>query len=580
MKSTPALRTFTHSTLAAKGDAAGSFKRNTKISNSRIPSSSANFRYVRENGFAYVDKTKDIWENFVGVGSCNYHFLARPRRFGKSLLCSTIAELFQGDANLFEELYIYDKWDFKAEQCPVIHIKMDLFPSDNANLFAIQVSAFLHEIAVQNDLSLSSSVDCGVYSLLSDLVRKLHRKHGKGVVVIIDEYDTPLQSFLNRPEELEVVRNELSKLYGVLKSLEDYLRLVYLTGILNFSSASLFSGLNNIEDHTFSRNLNSICGYTREELESNFEDHLNHFATEKMMSYDELMTKLSTNFNGYRFSVGFPIDNLLPPTVFNPFAINRAIESETFHDQWIESGHCEQLVSLILKSRASGKALEDMSIFLADIDSISTPSELSYQCLMYCAGYTTIHGYNHKTGVVTLAPPNYSIGQSVMKVIAQTIFKDVVVNKKDLKLARALVNEILSSTEHDVGKQVKAVERILNYVVLLFPWQLLKTNEKDLESTYNVMLNSFMQLGCSDHTYIGSEISVSTGGMECVIESKGKEVVAIFEFTLFKSALVAMNQMKRKSFADRFPDQAVIFVAINITKERTVEVLIERSAGH
>jgi hypothetical protein len=108
----------------------------------------ASFRKVREKGFVYVDKTKEIWENFLSDKSCAYHFLARPRRFGKSLLCSTIAELFQGDDNLFKKLHIYDKWDFETEKRPVIHIKMDEFPCDNAYSFVIQISDFLREIAL------------------------------------------------------------------------------------------------------------------------------------------------------------------------------------------------------------------------------------------------------------------------------------------------------------------------------------------------------------------------------------------------------------------------------------------------
>eukprot|EP01036_Dinobryon_divergens_P031652 gene31652-41091_t len=311
------------------------------------------------------------------------------------------------------------------------------------------------------------------------------------------------------------MRNILSNLYGVLKPLEQHLRLVYLTGILKFSNI--------------------------EELESNFGSHLHHFATKRMISYGELMTKLTTKFNGYCFAVDadtFP-NSSLPPTVLNFFAINRAIEDTTIQDKWIESGHCGQLVSLILKNRASGKALENLEITLEDLQSISTPSELPYPCLMYYAGYLTIRGYNRETGMVTLAPPNDSIGQNVMKVLAQTIFKAAAVGNRDLELARELVNEIFS-TKHDEGQQIQVLERILNDVVILSPWQLLKTNTA-LESTYNIMLTSFLRLGCVDHAFIGSEISVSTGDMECAIERKDKAVVAIFDYKLCcKSALVAM----------------------------------------
>jgi hypothetical protein len=129
----------------------------------------------------------------LSIASGQYHFLARPRRFGKSLLCSTIAELFHGDADMFKGLFIYDKWDFEAEKRPVIHMKMDLFPSDDAKSFAIRVSKFLRDIALKQDLSLNSGAG-DVHDLLSDSVMQLHRKHGKKVVVIIDEYDAPLHA--------------------------------------------------------------------------------------------------------------------------------------------------------------------------------------------------------------------------------------------------------------------------------------------------------------------------------------------------------------------------------------------------
>ena len=532
-----------------------------------------------------MDKTKEIWENFVINKGAKYHFLARPRRFGKSLICSTIAELFQGNADMFKELFIYDKWDFEAEKCPVIYITMDLFPSESAKSFAIQISEFLHDIALEHEISLNSVSD-EVHVLLRNLIIKLHRKYGKKVVVIVDEYDAPLHNFLNRPEELEVVRDELANLYGVLKPLEDDLRLVYLTGTSKFSNLSMFSKLNNIQDHTFNLKLNNICGYTREELESNFEDHLHHFATKSMMSYDELMAELTTQFNGYRFAVGTPGDGL-PPTVFNPFDINQALDAYTFEDnKWIESGHNSgQLVSLILKNRASGKALENTAISLRKLQSItSTPSELlSYQCLMYYAGYTSIRSYDRETDMVTLAPPNDSIGRNVMKAIAETIFK-AEVDSGDVELARKLINEIFATKHDDVVQQAQEVEWVLNKVMFLFPWQLLEDNEALLESTYNVMFSSFLRLGCLGHTYLGNEISCRAGGLGCAIETKDRSVVAIFEFKRFhNSTLVVamMNQMKDKGlFADYFSNQTVIHVAVNIKEDRKVEVLIERSAGH
>ena len=529
-----------------------------------------------------MDKTKDILENFVSIRSGSYHFLARPRRFGKSLICSVVNELFRGDAKLFEGLYIYDKWDFLAEKCPVIHIQIDLFPCDSVKEFVDRLSRFLHELAADNDISIPTDV-CDIDEQLAVLIKQLYRKYSKQVVVIIDEYDAPIHNCIDRPEELENVGAKLSRFYGVLKPLQQYLRLVYITGILKFSNLSLFSKLNNIEDHTFSLNLSHICGYTRSELESNFMHYLEHFAQEHSMSHDELMLALTEKFNGYCFAVDTRPNKSLPPKVYNPFAINRALKECTFDDKWIESGHCGYLVALIMKKRASGRALENVTIPLDDLQSISTPSNLSIECLMYYAGYSTICNYNRDSNQVTLTPPNASIGRNVMKEISNTISRGKVDNE-DLLLARELVKEIFSEVYHhqDGGsgdgsvlqRHAEAVTTIMNRIVLLFPHQLLRNN-RTLESTFNVMFSSFLRLGCSDHRYLGKELSTSTGDIECAIESANGKVVAIFEFKNRQSVHIAMDQIKSKGFAKVHRKEKTILVAINVTEQMAAEVLIE-----
>ena len=214
----------------------------------------------------YIDKTKDIHRL---ITSGKVYFLSRPRRFGKSLLVSTIEEVFKGNKSLFEGLYIYDKYDW-TQQYPVIIIDWNRIYHANAKVMESEMCIFLDRIASSYGISLMQKFAPGKFD---ELIERLYEKTGCKVVVLIDEYDMPLLDALNNPEELELARNFLQSFYKTLKGADRYLRFVFLTGVSKFAKVSIFSGMNSPDDITMNKKYATICGYTQDELEENFKEY-------------------------------------------------------------------------------------------------------------------------------------------------------------------------------------------------------------------------------------------------------------------------------------------------------------------
>ncbi|MDR1369173.1 MAG: AAA family ATPase, partial [Dysgonamonadaceae bacterium] len=235
-----------------------------------LPIGIQSFEKLRESDNLYVDKTKEIHE-IITAGSV--YFLSRPRRFGKSLLISTMEAIFKGKKELFEGLYIYDKWDW-SQQFPVIRIDWTLIDHSTPEKMENSLTSYLKEIAQYQQIALASqsAPDC-----FRELIRALHNQTGQKVVVLIDEYDKPVTSHLF-DSLLDVIRTAVHDFYQVMKGSDEHLRFIFLTGVSKFSGLSIFSALNNLNDITLHKRYASICGYTQEELESNFSGYIDSAA--------------------------------------------------------------------------------------------------------------------------------------------------------------------------------------------------------------------------------------------------------------------------------------------------------------
>jgi hypothetical protein len=242
----------------------------------------------------YVDKTKEIYNMVKGVGK--FYFLSRPRRFGKSLLISTLKELFKGSKEVFEGLYIYDKWDW-GKKNPVIHLNFTEIDYTNVEELKRSLMDFINSTAASYKVSLMNST---LSSRFAELIEQLHKSTGQQVVMLIDEYDKPMIDSLNKAKEIhQEIKETLHKFYQVIKGSDEHIKFMFMTGVSQFSGLSIFSALNNLNNITMDSKYAGICGYTQEELESNFKEHIESTAESMGVSKEELLAKIKRWYNGY-----------------------------------------------------------------------------------------------------------------------------------------------------------------------------------------------------------------------------------------------------------------------------------------
>jgi hypothetical protein len=483
--------------------------------------------------------------------------------------------LFLGNSSLFDGLYIKEKakWDFEAEKRPVIHLSMsNLGSSSTASSskgMMLRLTVRLSKIGKRAGISIPESMT--LEDQFSHLIEELYDLHNKQVVVIIDEYDAPLLDLVNKPSEQAIMRNFLATFYGQLKDLDQYLRLVYITGILKFSSMSLFSKLNNIFDHSFVPSTATLCGYTEDEIKSTFGPHLERYRIKfKLETISSTIGFLRERFNGYCFGIDEGVSSVLSPQVYNPFAINHALAKANAADEWTRSGHSSFLVQRIMECKAADKALTKASKSLDVLQQSCTPDNLPYDSLMYFAGYSTIKSYDHETNTVILGPPNESIRTDLLPQIIEALARDVI--NEDLALVRQLVNALFGGKAKE-----KDLQLLLNEVLAKVPYQLL-SDTKALESTYNVFFSTIFRFGCSRPVkYLGGEVSFSLGRLELAIENMETRAVVIVEFKLKASTKEALDGIIERKHYLLYPNRKLILVGVNIAKDRVVEAEVNDS---
>ena len=288
-----------------------------------ISTSVYTFQDLIEGGFLYVDKTEFVYQLVRYPKGLN--FLSRPRRFGKSLLLSTLKAYFLGRRDLFEGLALYDK-PVRWKRYPIIHI--DLGPKEVNSSEDLQ--EFLRNridlVAQRYGISLSRS---SYEERFQELIERLSAK-GEKVVILIDEYDKPILSNIANPQIGEILRT-LKSFYAVIKATEPYQRFVLLTGVSKFSKVSVFSDLNNLTDLTMAAPYATALGYTQNELESNFAPLIAELAAKEGISYEDILEKIRSWYNGYRFEEG-------SETVYNPVSVMSCLSAGKFSNYWFETG--------------------------------------------------------------------------------------------------------------------------------------------------------------------------------------------------------------------------------------------------
>ncbi|MDR1973006.1 MAG: ATP-binding protein [Treponema sp.] len=468
----------------------------------KYPIGIQDFAGIREDNCIYVDKTTQIHRLIAGSGKT--FFLSRPRRFGKSLLCSTLAAVFEGRRELFGGLALEQlDWDWK--KYPVI--RLDLNPG-NFGEGVGTLKLFLHNL-LQNQAAAAGLELRG--SLAPDqfgnLIRDLRQKNGERVAVIIDEYDKPLLTTIQDKDIHEAIRNELKAFYGVLKSSDEFLKFVFLTGVTKFAQVSVFSELNNLMDLTLDPRYADLCGITQEELEGVFAPDIEEAARHRGCGREDYLGELKRFYNGYRFSEK-------PLTVYNPFGLLKHFESGgRFQPYWFETGTPAFLIRLIENQHIDLTNLENLKVAYNDFRRYDAEN-LSAVAVLYQTGYLTVSGYDERRQQYTLDYPNDEVRASFADALLGTYIKAPEGEKETLtvKLSEAF-------EEGDIDGVIGALIPFLASI----PYDIQIKQEKYYQTIIHLI---FRMLGLRDR----SEVRIGAGRIDTLVETE--ERVYCFEFKL------------------------------------------------
>ena len=360
------------------------------------------FSEIRTNDNLYIDKTAYIYRMANSDGK--YFFLNRPRRFGKSLLVSTLLSYFEGRKELFKGLAI-DNLENEWAEYPVLHFDL----SGGKHQEEDQLNRYLDFILKDNERRFGvecDAVDANVR--LANLIASVYKKTGKQVVVLIDEYDVPLLDVVHQDERLESLRHLMRNFYNPLKQCEPMLRFVFLTGITKFSQLSIFSELNNITNISMDEAYAGICGITKEELLTQMSDDIDRLAEKLSITRENAIQQLKDNYNGYHFT--YP-----SPDIFNPYSLLNCFSKEKIGAYWFGSGTPTFLIEMMRKFGTTPMDIGESE--MADVSDFDAPTETmeSIVPLLYQSGYVTIKDYDEETNLYELGIPNKEIRIGLFK---------------------------------------------------------------------------------------------------------------------------------------------------------------------
>ena len=366
----------------------------------RLPVGIQTFSNIIEGDMLYIDKTEYIW-NMIHLSK--YIFLSRPRRFGKSLLVSTLHAYFEGRKALFKGLFI-ESVEKEWVQYPVLRFSM----ASGKHMEKDQLERYLLFMLEENERRFgitSDSIDPNVR--LRNLITSIYEKTGKKVVILIDEYDAPLLDVVHEDKTLPVLRNVMRNFYSPLKDSDPYLHFVFLTGITKFSQLSIFSELNNLKNISMRPDYAGVCGITEEEMVTAMTDYLDDFAEAQQTTREGAVEGLKRQYDGYHFT--WP-----SPDIFNPFSLLNAFQDRDYTNYWFSSGTPTYLIEMLRKFNVVPSDISQMQVLSSDFDA-PTENMVSITPLLYQSGYVTIKDYDRASRLYTLDIPNTEIRVGLME---------------------------------------------------------------------------------------------------------------------------------------------------------------------
>ena len=502
-----------------------------------LPLGIQSLREIITGDYIYIDKTQYVYNLLKGV---KYYFLSRPRRFGKSLLLDTIAETFSGDRELFKGLWIY-KSGYGFEKHPVLRLDMSNIANETPDALKDSIAFSLNERINAEGFNIFSG---NLPDLFKTLIKSLHDKYAQRVVVLIDEYDKPILDHLQDAETAEANRAVLGGFYGILKSMDPYLRLAFITGVTKFTKTSIFSGLNNLYDITLDRKYSNICGVAVGDLDKYFGKHIAQLAGNHGFERgDSIVGEILAWYDGYSWDG--------QTRVINPYSLLSFFMRKSFESFWYASGTPSFLIDILKRKPATFLTLRNLEIRERSLDSFDI-KKIGVASLLFQTGYLTVKKALHEARppVYVLDIPNLEVREAFyMNIIAEF-------TEQDIDYAESAYTKMKESLNSGNLQETLIVMKSLFASI---PYHL----HIDREAYYHSIFYTVMSMLGFD---IEAEVSTSKGRIDAVLELADKVYVMEFKYIdcipdasretkreLFDEALKeGIKQIKGKGYADKF----------------------------
>ena len=516
----------------------------------KYPIGIQSFEKLRTNGYVYVDKTALVYRMTRDM-SC--YFLSRPRRFGKSLLVSTLEAYFLGQKDLFKGLAL-EKLETEWKTYPVLHL--DLNARNYEDEKSLKAELNKHLVVWEQTYGMTTDSSLASEERFYNVIRTVYKQTGKQVVVLVDEYDKPLLATIDNEPLHDAYRGTLKAFFSVLKSLDACIRFVFITGVSKFSHVSIFSDLNNLKDISMHPRYVDICGISEKELHTYFDNSIRELADTNDMTYEEACERLREQYDGYHFrenSIG----------VYNPFSLLNTFDSLVFNDYWFETGTPTFLVKLL---QQYDYELHDLKGIYVDGDTLSSVDEEYNDPIpvLFQSGYLTIAGYDSELGY-RLDFPNQEVEQGFFRFLIPYY------TSQQKSSVKGILNKMTSAVR---GGRPDELLQVIQTMLAGRSYMVAGADkEKDFQNTLYLI---FTMLGYN----VQVEQTTSQGRMDITIQTK--DYIYIIELKLDKTAEEALRQIKDNNYARPFQTdkRKLYLIGVNFSSEtRTVEKwVVEPSA--
>ncbi len=504
------------------------------------------FSEIREGGYLYVDKTAEIYKLFDG----KYYFLSRPRRFGKSLLLTTLKAYYEGRRDLFKGLALdtlTDEW----EPRPVLHLDLNTGDYDSSEKLEAGLKSHVRQwekIYGVEDPEVPLSQRFGY------VIKRAYEQSGKKVAILIDEYDKPILNAIGNEKLASEFRSILKSLYSNLKTMDAYIEIAVLTGVARFSKLSIFSDLNNLRDISFEDEFASICGITSLELDKYFVEGIQTLSDKLKKSPEDIREVLRKKYDGYHFATE-------SPDIYNPFSLVSAFAAKRIKSYWFEKGTPTYLVRLLEKSSFKVPTFVPYTISESKLESAGILTEDPIPAF-YQTGYLTIKKANPFVGTYTLDYPNDEVKEGFLSFLVPYYLAKRGGETGDFEVYR-FIDEVNEGRLEDFIVSLKSL-------IAHVPYSEKGTSEDHFRTAIYLL---FTLMGFYTHM----EDRTSAGSIDLTVETP--EYVYLFEFKIDKSARVAMDQIRERRYWEKFlaSGKKIFLIGANFdTKRRTLnDYLIE-----